>query len=271
MIPSSSLLLAQAEPAGRTLETALQRYVLDGGIMMVFLVPLAVLMIAYVIQGFINLRTGRICPRDFRRRLGEMVLQRQSRQAIAEAIESERHSLAIVLRRVLGHLDIKSDADPAELLRMEIEEECSTIQQRNSQLAVIYNVAPLAGLLGTVFGMIKTFRDFTMSADPSIRELSAGINIALLTTAWGLSIAIPAFVFLYIFTRRINTYEQIVLPEEGRLCLITILDGLGMQQMSSSLSLRKLSGDQSGMITDAKEQTEAASPRRTEAVGGDEA
>ncbi|MCB2155068.1 MotA/TolQ/ExbB proton channel family protein [bacterium] len=215
-------------------ETALQRYVLNGGVMMIFLVPLALLMIAFVIQGFINLRRGRICPRNYAQRLAQKLGTGISHRKAEEMLESENHSIGLILRRVLRHLEFKADADPAELLRTEIEEECAAVQQRNSQLAVVYNVAPLMGLLGTVFGMIRTFRDFTASADPSIRELSTGINLALLTTAWGLSIAIPAFLFLYIFARRINTYEQVILQREGSDALHVVLRAIGFEQASRS-------------------------------------
>ena len=225
-------------------ETALQRYVLNGGVMMVFLVPLAVLMVAFAVQGFINLRRGRVCPRAYTRRLAERFQAPVSHREAEELLEREPHSIGLILRRVLSHLEFAPDADPAELLREGIEEECAALQQRNSQLAVVYNIAPLMGLLGTVFGMIRTFREFTTSADPSIRELSTGINLALLTTAWGLSIAIPAFLFLYIFARRINTYEQVLLPREGSDALHIVLRAIGFERVSrSSPGMKPVEGE----------------------------
>jgi biopolymer transport protein ExbB len=216
------------------METALQRYVLNGGVMMVFLVPLALLAVAFVVQGFINLRRARLCPGSFNRRLPDLLAGCQTRRQIEALLEREGHSLALVLRRVLRHLEFKADADPAEVLAESIEEECNALQQRNSQLALVYNVAPLMGLLGTVFGMLRTFRNFAESTDPSVRELSVGINVALLTTAWGLAIAIPAFIFLYIFTRRISACEQVLFPAEGARALETILRHIGLQPASDA-------------------------------------
>lgn len=207
-------------------ETALQRYVLDGGIMMVFLVPLALLTVAFIVQGFINLRAGRVCPPGFARALPALLRTCRTRRDIERALEAQGHSLALILRRVVRHLEFKADADPAEVLSEAIEEECTALTQRNSQLTLAYTIAPLMGLLGTVFGMLRTFADFTRSADPSVRELSAGINTALLTTAWGLGIAIPAFIFLYLFTRRINVYEQVVLPREASRALEPLLQSV---------------------------------------------
>jgi len=207
-------------------ETALQRYIVDGGVMMVFLVPLALLMIAFAVQGLINLRRARVCPRRYAARAAELVRGGVSSAQAADRLAAEGHSLARVLSRVLRHLEFKADADPAGVLQEEIEEECEALRQRNSQLALVYTVAPLMGLLGTVFGMVGTFGEFTRAADPSVRDLSAGINVALITTAWGLSIAIPAFITLYHFARVINTYERVILPEEGARALHAVLDAL---------------------------------------------
>ncbi|MBI5154021.1 MotA/TolQ/ExbB proton channel family protein [Candidatus Poribacteria bacterium] len=206
-------------------ETALQRYVLSGGAMMIFLIPTAFLLVAFAVQGFINLRRSRVSPRNFPARLGELLRQSTSREQLAALLEREGHSLASILRRVVRHLDVNTHADPVDVLRKEIEEECTTLQERNSQLAVIYNVAPLMGLLGTVFGILRTFSDYAASQDPSIALLSKGITVALLTTAWGLSIAIPALLFLYYFTRRIHLYEQDILPQDGLSALQVLLSG----------------------------------------------
>lgn len=217
------------------METAWQRYVVDGGIMMFFLIPLALLLVAFTIQGFVNLRRNRIAPRNFLNQLGSVLQRTQDYSEIKQQLSSQHNSLAHIMVRVLEHLEFKPDADPAEILSETIEEECTSLQQRNSQLSVVYNIAPLMGLLGTVFGMISAFRQFALSADPTVRELSIGIDVALLTTAWGLSIAIPAFIFLYIFTRRINTYEQVILPKEGQSALQKILLATGYIRTSRAL------------------------------------
>ncbi|MDK2972862.1 MAG: biopolymer transport protein ExbB [Candidatus Sumerlaeota bacterium] len=201
--------------------------------MMVFLVPLALLAIAFIVQGFINLRRARLAPANFLRRLPALLDQCRTQQDIETMLEREGHSLALVLRRVLRHLEFKADADPADILAESIEEECNALQQRNSQLALVYNVAPLMGLLGTVFGMLNTFREFASSADPSVRQLSVGINVALLTTAWGLAIAIPAFIFLYLFTRRISNYEQVRFPAEGGEALELLLRAIRFESRAS--------------------------------------
>lgn len=205
-------------------QTLLERHVLAGGVMMVFLVPLALLLVAFAVQGLVNLRRGRVCPRRFGADLAAALASAGGDRAGIDAFLSRHPSnIGRALHRVLRHLEMKRDADPAEVLRAEIEEECAALRQRNGQLAVVYNVAPLMGLLGTVFGLLRAFAEFARSANPDIAELSAGVNLALLTTAWGLSIAIPAYLVLYLFLRRIGAYERLVMPEVGMDALVAIL------------------------------------------------
>lgn len=203
--------------------TAWQRYVADGGVMMFGLVPAALLMVAYVVQGFINLRRARVCPRDFAARIRSLASAATGRMALVAALEADGSSIATVIARVLRHLEFKPDADPVSILEDCIIEECDSLQRRNNQLAAIYTVAPLMGLLGTVLGMLQTFNQFAQSDNPSVTELSRGINVAFITTAWGLGIAVPCIVFLQLFGRMISKYEQAILPREGVKALEAVL------------------------------------------------
>lgn len=207
-------------------KTALQAYVLDGGIMMVGLVPAAFLAVAFSVQGLINLRRARVCPAGFEARLATLAPAGVGRAELVTRLRAEGHSMALVLARVLDHLERKPDVDPLEILREEIEEECYSLVQRNNQLNMIYNVSPLMGLLGTVLGMLDSFGKFALAENPSGRDLNLGISVALLTTAWGLGIAIPSYMMLYFFSRRISHYEAIVLPTVGKRCLALVLERL---------------------------------------------
>lgn len=191
--------------------------------MMVALIPCLILMVAFAIQGALNLRGKRIAPRNFATKLRK-ARQEGGYKAARDLIEREPHSLAQVIRNVDDHLRFNAGADPAEVLKHQIEDECDTLLQENSQLGIIYRISPLLGLLGTVFGMIQTFNEFAQSVRPDVRELSVGINVALITTAWGLSIAIPAYLILYLLQRRVANYEHLVLPQEGADALHALLD-----------------------------------------------
>ena len=90
-------------------------------------------------------------------------------------------------------------------------------------LGTIAAVGPLLGLLGTVFGMIEIFSSLMQhgSGDPSV--LAGGISVALITTAAGLTVAIPSLIFHRYFERLVDEY--VVSMEEEALKLIDILHG----------------------------------------------
>jgi biopolymer transport protein ExbB len=90
-------------------------------------------------------------------------------------------------------------------------------------LGTIAAVGPLLGLLGTVFGMIEIFSSMMKhgAGDPS--SLAGGISVALITTAAGLTVAIPSLIFHRYFERLVD--EFVVSMEEEALKLIDILHG----------------------------------------------
>jgi biopolymer transport protein ExbB len=91
-------------------------------------------------------------------------------------------------------------------------------------LGTIAVVSPLLGLLGTVFGMIDVFNALVKhgTGDPAV--LAGGISVALITTAAGLTVAIPSLIFHRYFERLVDEY--VVHMEAEALKLIDILQGL---------------------------------------------
>ena len=87
------------------------------------------------------------------------------------------------------------------------EEEVLRLEHRLSYLGTIAAIAPMIGLLGTVYGMIITF---TVIADsvitPPPRDLAGGISLALVTTQIGLMIAIPALILFEVFKNRLTRF-----------------------------------------------------------------
>lgn len=83
-------------------------------------------------------------------------------------------------------------------------EQTARVSRRVEYLAVITTLAPMLGLMGTVWGMILAFMEFEQKANPQISELAPGIYKALVTTLQGLAVAIPAIGALAFFRRRID-------------------------------------------------------------------
>jgi len=78
------------------------------------------------------------------------------------------------------------------------------LERHLTSLGVIASVAPLLGLLGTVVGMIKVFAALMLGGAGDAKALAGGISEALLTTAAGLTVAIPALIFHRFFLRRVD-------------------------------------------------------------------
>jgi len=83
-------------------------------------------------------------------------------------------------------------------------EQTAKISRRVEYLSVISTLAPMLGLMGTVWGMILAFMEFEQKANPQISELAPGIYKALVTTLQGLAVAIPSIGALAFFRRRID-------------------------------------------------------------------
>ena len=91
-------------------------------------------------------------------------------------------------------------------------------------LGTIASITPLLGLLGTVIGMIKVFTVITAQGvgDPSV--LSEGISEALITTAAGLSVAIPSLMFHRYFSGRVD--ELTITMEQEALKMVEVMHGM---------------------------------------------
>ncbi len=106
-----------------------------------------------------------------------------------------------------------------------IQDESVGLMRRIEWLSLIGNVSPMVGLFGTVVGMIKLFNAIVVAGgQPQPTQLADGISVALVTTFWGLLIAIPALGIYGIFRNRIEslaneaaTQGEEVLPQVRRL------------------------------------------------------
>ncbi|HEX5133501.1 MAG TPA: MotA/TolQ/ExbB proton channel family protein [Candidatus Krumholzibacteria bacterium] len=100
----------------------------------------------------------------------------------------------------------KEDRETLEsVLQESILRELPRLERGMSVIAVFGAVAPLLGLLGTVTGMIATFRVITLYGTGDPKLMSGGISEALITTEWGLFVAIPTMLIHTFLSRRVNT------------------------------------------------------------------
>ncbi|MCY4128564.1 MAG: MotA/TolQ/ExbB proton channel family protein [Gammaproteobacteria bacterium] len=132
-------------------------------------------------------------------------------------VEGRSSSLQNVALGVLNH---RNDTVEIAVAAMEdvLITEVQWLERYLTTLGTIASISPLLGLLGTVLGMIEVFQalNTTGARDPSV--FSGGIGEALITTAFGLCIAIPALICHRHFQRRVDEFAQ-QLEQEGRLLI----------------------------------------------------
>lgn len=219
--------------------SALYQRIAKGGFLMIPLATCSFIVLALAIERLIALRRGRVIPRPFVRRFTECVEDGQLSYDEAAAICDE---FDCPVAEVF-HAAVKRWGRPV----LEVEQAVMDAGDRVADslrrflrvFHAISNVAPLLGLLGTVLGMIEAFDMMaTQEAVGRPEMLASGISVALMTTAGGLSVAIPAYLAYIYFTSRADRY----LGEIDRLCqhVIDSISAEGLQQASSgSRSSRK--------------------------------
>ena len=100
-------------------------------------------------------------------------------------------------------------------------------------LGTIAGISPLLGLLGTVIGMIEVFSSILTHGVGNANNLAGGISQALITTAAGLSVAIPSFFFYRYFKGKVESY--VVSMEEQAITLIEAIDRGNVAQLRSGV------------------------------------
>ena len=98
-----------------------------------------------------------------------------------------------------------------------------TLERYLNTLGTIAQVTPLLGLLGTVIGMIRVFTVITIQGTGDPTALAEGISEALVTTATGLTIGIPALIFFFHYERRVE--ELVTEMEQEALKMVEVLHG----------------------------------------------
>jgi len=117
-----------------------------------------------------------------------------------------------------------------EAIEDSANKEIPLLERNLSFLSTIGNITPLLGLLGTVFGMIKAFNVIAIMGVGQPEALAGGISEALLTTAFGLSVAIPTVVIYNYLTHRVDK-----LVREMEISCVDLIELLTNQNVSQEM------------------------------------
>jgi biopolymer transport protein ExbB len=179
------------------------------------IVAVSVVSLALIIENFMTIKRDKIAPPDLIDEL-EALFEEENFQEAMELCENEHGYLTNVIAAGLGKLGHPFETIQTSVREMQ-EEEAVKLFQKVGYLSLIAATAPMMGLLGTVSGMFVTFGDIA-SAGGSVSpaQLAGGIKLALVTTIFGLIVAIPVGAFFFVFRNRVvrTTIEVNAISED---------------------------------------------------------
>lgn len=174
-----------------------------GGWLMLPIILCSIVAIAIVIERFWTLSAARIAPRYT---LGQVWTWIKNNEL--DAAHLRELKLSSPLGQILAAGLVNARHGRATMT-VSIEQAASQVvhelERYLNTLGTIAAISPLLGLLGTVLGMIEVFTQIMVRGSGNTEALAGGISQALITTAAGLSVAIPAYMFHRMFMRRVDS------------------------------------------------------------------
>lgn len=181
----------------------------SGGPLMIPIGICSFILVVFIFERFIGLRRGRIIPGPFTKRFLEQLRDGDlDRETALQLCERDKSPMANVFKAGV----LKWGRSAVEIEQSVLDEGERSSNHLRKYLRLINGVAtvcPLLGLLGTVLGMIHAFDSIatvSSSATDPKALIATGISQALLTTAAGLSVAIPALIAYIFFCSRVDKH-----------------------------------------------------------------
>lgn len=182
-----------------------------GGPLMGVIGAVSVLGFAIIIERLLFFRGASTDPMALETALGKALYEGDQVAATA-LVKGGRSSLHRLFEVAITHWQAEPDSIKA-LMEQQLRREMFRWEKGLGTLATIARVAPLLGLLGTVLGMVSTFRGLpsvsgSASSGAGMADLASGIWVALLTTVAGLSVAVPVILCHTALSARIDSEEE---------------------------------------------------------------
>ena len=182
-------------------------YMQDGGPVMWPLLAFSIVALAFIVERFIALRRARINVNEFLAKIRKALIVNHSVRDAVKICEQYQGPVASIMKAGLlkygqPHDEVEKTIENAAIYEM------GRLERGLVVLATTANVAPLLGFLGTVTGMIKSFKALAAAGLSNPGLVAAGISEALITTAAGLMIAIPVQLCYNYFMNRINRFVR---------------------------------------------------------------
>jgi biopolymer transport protein ExbB len=208
----------------------------SGGIVMVPIILCSIIGLAITLERLWTLRGQKVVPDELTDKVWRWVENRTLSDKQIQALQ--QHSpLGRVLAAGLSnrHRDRTLMMEAIEDAGRHVAHE---LERYLNMLATIAAISPLLGLLGTVTGMIRTFKAITVAGVGNPSAMASGIAEALITTAAGLIIAIPALVAYRYLRGRVD--GQVIEMEKESLKLVQAIDRTSATRPASAAELANL-------------------------------
>lgn len=177
-----------------------------GGVGIIFVLPIEVASIAVfalIIEHYVTIQRDKLVPPEIVVELETLLDEEQYEEAM-NLCEATKNYITNIVGAAISKV---GDGYEAMVGAAEgaTDEQNLKLQQKISWLPLLSAIGPLMGLFGTVTGMVSAFTVIAMSSGtPSPQDLAKGIFTALVTTVWGLLVAMPATFFAFIFKMKVQ-------------------------------------------------------------------
>lgn len=181
--------------------------IIKGGPVMIPIIALSIIGLAIILERFWTLWKIRINFQQFAHEIF-LFLERGHFQKALERCEKMRNPIGEVFKLGILNRTLKREELEA-MMEREGEEQIQYLERYLGALLIIVGVEPMLGFLGTIIGLIKAFMTWEqLGANITVSALASGIYQAMITTAAGLIVAIPAFIFYHLIVGRIKNQAQ---------------------------------------------------------------
>lgn len=195
--------------------------IIKGGVLIVPIILCSIVAMAIVFERLIALKTSKIIPKHLVAKVWKLYKSKKLDSTQIKQIRDES-PLGRILAAGLVNMN-----HSREVMKESIEETGRQVVHKLEKflnaLGTIAAITPLLGLLGTVIGMIKVFTAIMVHGVGNPGVLAGGISEALITTAAGLSVAIPTLMFYRYFRGKVDAL--VIQMEEEALKMVEIMHG----------------------------------------------
>ena len=167
------------------------------------LILMSVISVGMIFERFMSLKKISNESERVRMRI-KMALQTNSLQDFEDIAKDPSSLEGRAAAQAVKHMKESGSNGLEEVFNAFVLTERPALEKYLAVLATIASNAPFIGLLGTVLGIMKAFNDLAQATDAGQQTVMAGISVALVATATGLFVAIPAGIFYNYFTRKVK-------------------------------------------------------------------